>query len=224
MKVYLSGAMSNQPDGGEAAFTEAAAYLRAEGHEVISPLEMDVDRGLEEVNPRNVPEKLWQECLADDLRVICDPTVEAIVVLPGWQDSRGAALEVYVAQQLGKPILAYPSLEPVEQRITSKTGGAKGRKLQRFELLPWGALGEVAELYAAGATKYDDHNWRKGYPWSLSFGAMMRHAALWQEGEDVDSETGCHHMASVVFHALGLMHFRHHYPEGDDRPNALRET
>lgn len=106
-----------------------------------------------------------------------------------------------------------------EVRITSETGGQKGRKPERFELLPWDSLAKVAELYAEGAKKYQDHNWRRGYDWSLSYGAMMRHAALFWEGEDNDPETGCNHMASVAFHALALLYFYDHRPEFDDRPD-----
>lgn len=107
-----------------------------------------------------------------------------------------------------------------EERVTNETtGGEKGRKPQRMELLPYDVLmRDVAPLYAAGALKYDDNNWRRGYDWSLSFGALMRHASQFWSGEDQDSETGCSHMASVVFHALALLLFAHEHPGLDDRP------
>lgn len=101
--------------------------------------------------------------------------------------------------------------------INEQTGGEKGRKAQRFELLPWEELGDVAELYAFGAEKYSDHNWRKGFDWSLSYGAMLRHAALFWEGEETDAETGCSHLTSVVFHALALMYFGKEHRALDDR-------
>lgn len=103
--------------------------------------------------------------------------------------------------------------------VNERTGGAKGRKKARMELLPWGPLMKVAELYAAGAAKYDDNNWMRGYDWSLSFGAMMRHAALFWQGEDDDEETGCSHMTAVVFHALALIYYAEHFPDLDDRPH-----
>jgi len=106
-----------------------------------------------------------------------------------------------------------------ETRVTNeKTGGEKGRKTERMELLPFDVLmRDVAPLYGRGAEKYEAHNWRKGYDWSLSFGAMMRHASQWYSGEDIDAETGCAHMASVVFHALALLHFAAAHPDLDDR-------
>lgn len=105
-----------------------------------------------------------------------------------------------------------------EKRVTSATGGQKGTKPARYDLIPADALRIVAELYGFGATKYDDHNWRKGYDWSLSFAALQRHAWQFWNGEDNDAETGLPHMASVAFHALALIEFMVTHPEFDNRP------
>ena len=99
----------------------------------------------------------------------------------------------------------------------AKTGGKKETRLARFDLLPWDQLWHVAELYGKGAEKYDRWNWAKGYDWSLSLGAMGRHMAKFAVGEDIDEETGCHHLTSVIFHALALMQFGQTHPELDDR-------
>lgn len=102
--------------------------------------------------------------------------------------------------------------------VDPETGGAKGSKLARFDLLPWQELWEVAELYGRGAEKYEERNWEKGYAWSLSFAALQRHVAQFWNGEQRDEETGAHHMASVIFHALALMHFDMQRKGTDDRP------
>jgi hypothetical protein len=94
-----------------------------------------------------------------------------------------------------------------EVRLTSETGGQKGTKPARYDLIPAEALRVLAELYGRGAAKYEDHNWRKGYDWSLSFAALQRHAWQFWNGEDNDVETGLPHMASVAFHALALIEF-----------------
>lgn len=104
-----------------------------------------------------------------------------------------------------------------ETRVVSSTGGEKGSKLARFDLIPMNALWKVAELYGKGAEKYDDWNWRKGYDFKLSQAAMWRHYALWAEGQKYDPETNCHHLAAVVFHALSLMVFEDEHPEFDTR-------
>lgn len=104
-----------------------------------------------------------------------------------------------------------------ETRVTSETGGQKGKKLARFDLLPVGPLTEVARLYGRGAEKYADRNWERGYDWSLSFAAMQRHAWAFWGGESIDPETERHHLASVVFHALALMEYEGTGKGTDDR-------
>lgn len=108
-----------------------------------------------------------------------------------------------------------------EQRITDPvTGGQKGSKPERFDLLPWDALEEVARLYGRGADKYEDRNWEKGYGFHLSMAALMRHLVkFWQHRKDYDDETKCHHLASVVFHALTMLTFVLRGIGTDDRPD-----
>lgn len=104
-----------------------------------------------------------------------------------------------------------------EKRIKETTGGEKGQKDAQFELLPYEQLAEVAEHFAKGAEKYAVNNWKRGYAWSLSSGAMMRHFAAFMEGEEIDEETGDHHLAAVAFHALALLYFKDHHRDLDDR-------
>lgn len=108
--------------------------------------------------------------------------------------------------------------------VDAETGGAKAQKLARFDLLPAQPIWQVAEHFGKGAAKYTtetepgDRNWERGYRWSLSYAALMRHAVQWWGGEDIDPETGSHHMAAVAFHALALLEFDRTHPEKDDRP------
>jgi hypothetical protein len=121
--------------------------------------------------------------------------------------------QLQIAANVGQPLSEIRIVDP-------ETGGAKGKKAARFDLLPAGPLWEVAELYGEGAIKYGDRNFELGYAWSLSFAAMMRHAWQFWSGEDRDAETGKHHLASVVFHAMALMLFGETHPEKDDSPGA----
>ena len=110
--------------------------------------------------------------------------------------------------------------DATEIRSVSSTGGEKGVKPERFDLLPVEPLRQVARHYGVGAQKYADRNWERGYEWSKSYAALMRHATQWWNGEDVDAETGSHHMAAVTFHALALIEFAHTHPEFDNRPRS----
>lgn len=108
----------------------------------------------------------------------------------------------------------------------AETGGRKGQKLERFDLIPPRVLAHVARQYGRGAYKYDDHNWRKGYPWSLSYAAAMRHLNAFWNGQDYDEEdpfwgeqgmTMPHHLDAAIFHLMTLREFGYDHREYDDR-------
>lgn len=108
--------------------------------------------------------------------------------------------------------------EDAEVRLTSSTGGQKGSKLARFDLVPVGPLTELAEHFGRGAAKYEDRNWERGYEWSLSYAALMRHLTQFWNGEDLDPETGGKHIIAVAWHALALAEFMDKQREFDNRP------
>src|SRR5688572_4213325 len=70
----------------------------------------------------------------------------------------------------------------------SETGGQKGRNLLRYGLVPYEMIRALARHYGVGAIKYDDNNWRKGYDWSFSYDAAMRHIEAWRSGESTTVE------------------------------------
>lgn len=105
----------------------------------------------------------------------------------------------------------------LEVRTTSSTGGQKGMKPARFDLIPVMPLTKLAEHYGAGAAKYDAHQWRKGYELSKSYSAAQRHLTAFWGGEDNDPETGTSHLAAVMFHAMAMMQFLQDFPQHDDR-------
>lgn len=134
----------------------------------------------------------------------------------------------YVSIDNGSPIPVQPG-EVVhlpdalsEVRIVDPTtGGAKGQKMERFDLIPADALRELARVYGVGSLKYEDRNWEKGYRYGLSFGAMQRHAWAFWNGQDIDPDPATrgelYHLAQVAWHALGLLAFRLRGIGTDDR-------
>lgn len=93
MKTYLSGPMSGIEDSNFPAFHKWAALLRAQGHDVVSPAEIQ-EAGT------------WEQCLSADLREMCN--CDAIALMPGWEDSKGANLELHVAHRLGMKVIHLP--------------------------------------------------------------------------------------------------------------------
>lgn len=121
MRVYLAGPMSGIPEHNFPAFRAATDALREQGYTVMSPVEMDEAEGFDAATAPNIgagsPE--WSDFLARDVGIVAKAETEGVVVLPGWESSRGAALEVHVARELGKPIFRYPSLERIPERHPS---------------------------------------------------------------------------------------------------------
>lgn len=107
-----------------------------------------------------------------------------------------------------------------------KTGAQKGSKVQRFDLIPTGAITELATHYGRGAEKYPDEdgipNYRRGYDWNLSYAAAQRHMTQFWAGEDRDEETGSKHVIAAAWHMFTLATFMDEYPEGDNRWTTAR--
>lgn len=91
----------------------------------------------------------------------------------------------------------------------------------RFELLSPDALLELARVATKGAEIYGDRNWELGMDWTRILGALYRHTIAWQRGEEFDPETGCHHMAAVMWNAMVLLHFQAH---GTGKNNGAFDT
>jgi len=109
-----------------------------------------------------------------------------------------------------------------EVRVTDPlTGGEKGAKPERFDLLPPVAMEEVARVYGTGAGKYAPRNWERGYEYGLSLAALERHLYKFKSGESRD-ELSNHHLACVVFHCLTLMTFERFGLGTDDRSKLGR--
>lgn len=111
MRYYLAGPMRGIPEFNFPAFMAAAAKLRAEGHEVFNPAEKDIERhdgvNISEGNATGDVEVAAKEhgfdlrvALGQDLAWIC-AAAEAIALLPGWENSKGAMAEFATACALG---------------------------------------------------------------------------------------------------------------------------
>lgn len=115
MNFYLAGPMSGIPHFNFPAFNSAAATLRANGHSVFNPAERDIERhggvDISFSNDKGDPEKAkrdfgfsLRDALADDTAFICK-YADAIAMLPGWENSKGARAEHALAFALGHTIV-----------------------------------------------------------------------------------------------------------------------
>lgn len=92
------------------------------------------------------------------------------------------------------------------ERQRSVHGGVKdNRSKSRVDLIPASALMAVGEVMARGAEKYKPHNWRLGLGWSDTIGSALRHLYAFNEGQDLDPETGLSHVAHAACQVLFLL-------------------
>ena len=97
MKIYIAGPMSGIKDMNFPAFHAAAEALRALGHEVVNPAELNPDPG-----------KPWAECMKVDIAQLV--TCDAVALLPNWSGSKGAEIELNLAIDLDLDIFSLPEL------------------------------------------------------------------------------------------------------------------
>lgn len=88
-----------------------------------------------------------------------------------------------------------------------------------FSLMPFHLLTGCTRVWMGGLLKYAPWNWAKGMKWSIPFDCIFRHLfKWWYFGEDIDPESGEHHLDHVLANVLMLKHYTLTYKEGDDRP------
>ncbi|MBC2692604.1 DUF4406 domain-containing protein [Pseudomonas sp. MBT-1] len=98
--IYLSGPMTGLVDLNFPAFHAMAARLRAAGHAVINPAEIDH------------PTKDWSDCLRRDIVALME--CYTLATLSGWEHSKGARLEVIIAERLGMTVVSAHDLLSTE--------------------------------------------------------------------------------------------------------------
>jgi hypothetical protein len=130
LKIYLAGPMRGIEAWNFPAFDAAEARWREAGHQVFSPAQMDRVLKYEPTSA--------DECCPGHLRHViqldlaCVLASDAVALLPGWQRSRGAAVEVALAQFLGLPLYDAETMQPLKVPTT-----------------PWGELSNAIRAFRA---------------------------------------------------------------------------
>lgn len=103
--MYLSGPMGGRPLAEvEEEFNHYAAKYRSKGFTVVNPMDMDGgDHGTVDADGIMRPDEAeWRRFIHRDISYILDPAnkISHIGMLPHWQNSRGANLELFVAESV----------------------------------------------------------------------------------------------------------------------------
>ena len=94
MKIYISGSISGRPQSAaKLHFAFASEDIKKMGHEHVNPIE---------ISPFD-ESKTWKDYMIDDIKQLlyCD----AIYMLRGWEMSKGANIEYFIAKELGLKIM-----------------------------------------------------------------------------------------------------------------------
>lgn len=92
-RLYVAGPMTGIEDFNYPAFNAVADQLRALGYEVENPADHGIVEGA-----------TWADYLAYDLTRL--GLCGVVALLPGWEGSKGACLEVQIAEKLGMTVVS----------------------------------------------------------------------------------------------------------------------
>jgi len=103
--LYVAGPMRGFERYNFPAFDAAADHLRGLGFGVISPAEIDRAYGsTETIPPSSITPIMAREFIRRDVAVVCAQAA-GLALLPNWRGSRGAKVEVALAEYLGIPAM-----------------------------------------------------------------------------------------------------------------------
>ena len=98
MRIYLSGKITGrEKDDYTRQFARAEQFYKSGGFDVVNPVKIG-----EEILKRN-PKATYSEIMAADLKALAECT--HIVLLEGWEESKGAKMEKAEAEKTGLEIM-----------------------------------------------------------------------------------------------------------------------
>lgn len=162
MKIYVAGPMRGIASYNFPAFDAAAKWLRRQGHQVISPAEMDRNVGFDET--AHIPdEEFLRRAITRDMAAIAE--CDAIFLLRGWSKSKGANLELQMAKFLGLKVCyqAVPRIVGFSGRIGAGKDTAcealveKGWIKVAFSDAVWAAVAALDPICDANCFRFHEY-------------------------------------------------------------------
>lgn len=101
---YLSGPMTGIKNFNSDNFKSACLHLRATGLTVLSPDEIDFNETKEDRGKKD-----YGFYMKESIKLLLQ--ADAIILMDGWQDSRGCRTELNVARAMNYPVYRYHQSE-----------------------------------------------------------------------------------------------------------------
>ncbi|WP_376742486.1 DUF4406 domain-containing protein [Ensifer canadensis] len=105
--IYLSGPMKGYPDSNYPLFHRVSSDLRSLGHRVYNPAEFPHSGPHEEFPIRSA--------FAEYAAFIC-LEADTLVLLPGWEKSKGVSAEKALAENCGVAVIEWASISSAEEK------------------------------------------------------------------------------------------------------------
>ncbi len=106
--LYLAGPMSGIVGFNYDGFVEAESAAERDGFRVVNPAKLDRTLGLfpgSDPNAGRVTHEAWKAYMHRDIPHVTE--CDGICLLPGWEDSVGANIELFVALVTGRRLFKY---------------------------------------------------------------------------------------------------------------------
>jgi hypothetical protein len=101
---------------------------------------------------------------------------------------------------------------------------AVGIKKVPYHLVPSNVIGELSLAFLEGARKYKAYNWRvAGVRASVYLDALERHLKAWENGEDLDPDSGLSHITKALACLVVLRDAMLLDKWVDDRPPKVKQ-
>lgn len=87
----------------------------------------------------------------------------------------------------------------VSTYVVSSVGNKDDAGKPRYSLVPADAMAQFVDVLTFGAKKYGDHNWQQ-VPnlQDRYYDALQRHLTAYRAGDELDDESGLHHLAHAM--------------------------
>jgi len=96
-----------------------------------------------------------------------------------------------------------------------------------IHLIPPEVLESVATVFGFGAAKYGENNWRDDASTTAkgrTYSSIQRHLIAWLRGEDIDPESGLHHIDHAITQCMILKMHIVEAPDVDDRYSRRKDV